>query len=976
MTEFPPRLAARFRPLRPLGEGGYGAVWLADQVELARPVAVKLLGAQHAHDEREVARFLDEARVTAALTHPAIVKVLDFGEEDGRPWIAYELLEGRTLSERLAQGPLAPGEVARAGAQVARGLVAAHAGGVLHRDIKPENLFQIASGAVKITDFGIAQWGASDRVKTATGVIVGSPAYIAPERVAGAEHSAASDVYALGVTLYELVTGAPPYAGDSPVQVLEQHMKAPVPRAAGRAPHVPRELDDAIAAMMAKDPAARPRAEDLASRLEALASNAVAAPPRSRPGPKSRGDPTVKVGGEERSVAAAPAAPAARARAGLAIGLAALAALALVVAWRASRTDDRALAAPGARVRVTELDVHRSASGVLVNLELVKRAALRIEVRAGDEAGRAVAAVDSPEGVWHQAVLDGLEPGSRYAVLVHDRQGAGVLTCRFETLAESVEKDLLAKLTVDHSDFGLAAAMDRVRVERAFLPPKQVAAAVRSSPNFGGGHALRLTVDVLSTWQFSEVAQAVLDQLGGDPKPWAPIVPLEMLVRRGVTVRSEDVVRWFPNIGTLEFFDQREHVVRLLAGTRVSPAELAERAVAARCEASERLGRVIARIDGNAARELFRTWLARDRATVRHRLAVAGMVALGGEDDIAAALAALPAEDAALPPYLQALECARTPAVRAALAARAATARPSADLIAALIRHRVTSALPRIVDWTRQGPPVGVRSAALCALALLAPGDAAALEHARRLVADEDPLIARAAAWAVGRARHAPALADLERLVASEDGDVHGLAAWALVQLSGRAGAQRVLEKTRRLIQAREPAGHLRAGVGYLAAQVEAPDLASALDAEMKAHPSIFLKTCRHAAKSAREARTERSMLLFPWLPLDRIDEVAGRGSVGEVIAWRVLARRKDEGFVHEPDRIWLHPSKVLLETGAYGPERRSIDYHWRSITLNDDGPLELTAAHRPQLMSTEDVPTGDLGGAVLVGWKHAGRLR
>jgi serine/threonine protein kinase len=251
---FPPRCAQRFRARTLLGEGGFGRVWLAEQAGLGRPVALKILGQRALTDPTEIERFRAEARMTARLAHPSIVVVLDHDVEDGVPWIAYELLEGESLRARLARGPLPGDEVIAIARQLAGALDVVHRAGILHRDLKPDNVLAAGEGRWKLTDFGIAKWTLSG-VQTATGVILGTPAYLAPELVGGAEASPASDLYALGVLLHELLRGQPPFDGDSPMLVLQSHVqRTPPPLPASTPPALARLVER----LLAKDPAERP----------------------------------------------------------------------------------------------------------------------------------------------------------------------------------------------------------------------------------------------------------------------------------------------------------------------------------------------------------------------------------------------------------------------------------------------------------------------------------------------------------------------------------------------------------------------------------------------------------------------------------------------------------------------------------------------------------------------------------------------
>ena len=272
----PARCAALYRPQRVLGTGGHATVWLGEQVALSRPVAIKVLHRDHLADPALVARFREEARITAALAHPHIVVVIDHDVESGVPWIVYEFIPGRSLRDRLTHARFSVADALEAAAQIASALAAAHQAGVLHRDIKPENVLEAAPGRYKVSDFGIARWTAAGRPHTATGVILGTPAYLAPEQIQSGGTSPATDLYALGVTLHELIAGEPPYGGETIYQVLERHVRAEVPSLRALRPDVPEPVDRLVRALLAKSPADRPAsaaaaAEALRAAREALA---------------------------------------------------------------------------------------------------------------------------------------------------------------------------------------------------------------------------------------------------------------------------------------------------------------------------------------------------------------------------------------------------------------------------------------------------------------------------------------------------------------------------------------------------------------------------------------------------------------------------------------------------------------------------------------------------------------------------------
>jgi serine/threonine protein kinase len=305
----------RYRLVRRIGVGGMGEVWEADDTVLGRRVALKVLVQELADDPRATRRFAREARATAKLTHPNVTRVYDFGRDGGRPYLVMELLEGDTLADRLAGGPLPPAEAARITAAVADALDAAHSRGIIHRDVKPSNVLLTPAGEVKVMDFGIA--AAVDATHSTTGSgLYGTAAYISPERAAGQAATPAADVYSLGAVLYELLTGRPPFIGDSPVLVVRAHLHERPRPVRELAPWVPTRLADTCEAALAKDPAQRPSsAAALAIRLRAASSGPAAPAPGSaearttRLRPTKRRDPASRQRPTEstRVITAAPA---------------------------------------------------------------------------------------------------------------------------------------------------------------------------------------------------------------------------------------------------------------------------------------------------------------------------------------------------------------------------------------------------------------------------------------------------------------------------------------------------------------------------------------------------------------------------------------------------------------------------------------------------------------------------------------------
>jgi eukaryotic-like serine/threonine-protein kinase len=219
-------LAGRYQLEGRIASGGVGEVWRATDLVLSRSVAVKRLREGYAGHPETMARFRAEARHAGALSHPGIAQVYDYGEADppSPPFLVLEFVDGPSLAGLLDDGPLDPADAMDVLAQVAGGLAAAHAAGVVHRDIKPANLLVGPDGQVKITDFGIAHAADSAQL-TRTGTMVGTPSYLAPERAAGASATAASDLYSLGVVSYECLTGHAPFRG-TPMEVVAACQRA------------------------------------------------------------------------------------------------------------------------------------------------------------------------------------------------------------------------------------------------------------------------------------------------------------------------------------------------------------------------------------------------------------------------------------------------------------------------------------------------------------------------------------------------------------------------------------------------------------------------------------------------------------------------------------------------------------------------------------------------------------------------------
>jgi serine/threonine-protein kinase len=250
-------LGGRYHLVEPLARGGMAAVWIADDPVLSRRVAVKILRDDLAADEGTRARFRHEAISAARLNHPNVVATYDTGDDDGTAYIVMELIDGPTVRQLLQEhGQLPIREAIRIGMQVADALEAAHRAGIVHRDVKPPNVLVPPAGPVKVTDFGIAKATGADDL-TRAGMVMGTARYLAPEQVNGMPTDARTDVYALGLLLYEMLCGRPPFGGDTDMATAMARLTTSAPSIRAQRPNVPRSLDDVVHRCLARDPVRR-----------------------------------------------------------------------------------------------------------------------------------------------------------------------------------------------------------------------------------------------------------------------------------------------------------------------------------------------------------------------------------------------------------------------------------------------------------------------------------------------------------------------------------------------------------------------------------------------------------------------------------------------------------------------------------------------------------------------------------------------
>lgn len=244
----------RYELKEELGRGGMATVFLAYDPFFQREVALKIIPREFLHDSTFKSRFLREAKTIAILEHPAIVPVYDFGEEDGQPFLVMRYLPGGSLTNRLENSHLSLSQSVQVMNRIAPGLDEAHQLGIIHRDLKPDNILFDQRDDPYLTDFGIAKLAEEQKSLTQTGLIIGTPAYMSPEQANGEKIDGRSDIYALGIILFQMLTGQLPYEANTPIGLIMKHITQPIPQILAIQPDLPSGCEDVIAKALAKEP--------------------------------------------------------------------------------------------------------------------------------------------------------------------------------------------------------------------------------------------------------------------------------------------------------------------------------------------------------------------------------------------------------------------------------------------------------------------------------------------------------------------------------------------------------------------------------------------------------------------------------------------------------------------------------------------------------------------------------------------------
>ncbi len=266
-----PEKIGRYIVKSELGRGGMATVYRAHDPSVDREVAIKVLPREMLHDPQFRSRFEREIKMVAALEHPSIVPIYDVGEEDGQPYFVMRYMNGGSLSDAIEQGKFSVQDTARIIDKISRGLAYSHRKGIVHRDLKPDNILFDDNGDPFISDFGVAKLTEASGGLTGSGVI-GTPAYMSPEQAQGSEIDGRSDVYGLGVIIYQMLSGQQPYSADTPMGVVVKHITEPVPEILHVQPALPQDVDHVIKTAMAKDKNNRyPTTVDLAKALNMAA---------------------------------------------------------------------------------------------------------------------------------------------------------------------------------------------------------------------------------------------------------------------------------------------------------------------------------------------------------------------------------------------------------------------------------------------------------------------------------------------------------------------------------------------------------------------------------------------------------------------------------------------------------------------------------------------------------------------------------